>query len=435
MAPRLLRIAAIATAWIVRAADAGAADDLADAWTRALATSSQLAAVQYEAEAAQHDAAAAASERLPQASVRSGYEVRSDERNFRIDNPFAAGTIISPYRQREAALSTARVTAPLYTGGRIANTVHSADASAEACAADAATARLDLLMAVAEAYLGVLRAQRAVAVADEQIASLSAHAADAAQQRELQRISQADYLAALAAVADAQQIQASRRLQLAAARGEYNRLTGQALAAPVSIAEVSVPPLPGPLCELQQLALNRRPELASLAASAAGRAYAAEAARAANRPQVVFEGRCDYEENRYQTPQAVATAGVAIDWSLYDGGEGRRRACAETARAASLRRLVDDQRQRILLEVQDQWHAERIALELLVAATKSQEHAAESLRVSRLRFANGLAVGAEVRDAVARQAAANQRYFEAGYDLAAARLRLRRAVGVLGNGS
>ncbi len=412
-----------------------AGETLADAWGQALSLNPQLAAAQFEESAAHEDVAAATAARWPSAWAQGGYSVRSDERSFLLTNPFLAGQqFVAPYAQREAAGAAAGVTMPLYAGGEISNAVAGAEARATASIHGTAMSRLQLLSAVSEAYIAVLRSQCELEVAQQNLASLIAHERDVQRNFDQQCIARNDLLAAQVATAAAEQLCLRRVHQLETARGQYNRLLCRPLDAPVELAEVDIPPLAASLEELQQAACCQRPDIAQLRALAEARQFEAERLRGETRPHVNAVGRYDFEENRFQTPQAITTAAVVVDWNAFDGGRSRRAACAEEARAASVGKLVDDLASRIALEVMTQFNSAQETFARRQVAMRAFEQAEENLRVSKLRYAQGTCVESEVLDAQSRRTQAASDFHNAGYDWTLAQIRLRYAAGILGNG-
>lgn len=412
-----------------------AGETLSDAWNQAVNDNPQLAAVACEEAAAQEDVAVAGAGRWPSAWVQGSYAVRTDERNFRIDNPFAPGTqFLAPYAQREAAGAAAGVAVPLYAGGQIANGVNGAQARAAASTHGTESARLQLLLAVSEAYISVLRGQCELVVADQNLASLAAHEQDVLQKYEQERVARNDLLSAQVATAAAEQLRLRRLHTLETARGEYNRLLTRPLGTSVELDEIVIPPLGGSVDELQQTACAQRPDLAQLAAEADARMFEAERLRGAARPHINAVGRYDFEENRFQTPQAITSAAVVVDWKFYDAGKSRREACAEEARAASLQKLVEDLRSRVALDVLTSWNSAQEAAARRQVAQRAFEQAEENVRVVSLRYEQGTAVEADVLDAQSRRTQSASDFHNAGYDWTLAQFRLRYAAGVLGQG-
>lgn len=407
-------------------------ETLEDAWAVALAQNHRLAASQFEEAAAAEDRGAAAAERMPNLALRGGYTVRSDDPKFIIRNPLPGfGTFEFPYAQRNAALAGAEARLPIYTSGRISSSIDSAAAREAAAQFETAQARLDLLYSVGESYIGVLRVERELEVAEHDLASLDAHLADVTGMRAQQRATEQDLLAAQLAVAKAAQRRASEQRALDVARAQYNRLLDRPLTTPVMLEEVTLQPLVDGLDPLVTTAWERRPDLQALMAVSAAHLHASDKARAEGRPQVYASVGADYEQNRYQTPNALATAAVAVDWNLYSGGKAQRKASAEEARAAGARRLVDDLKSQIALELLNASNQVAEASEQLDVATQNLAHTTEALRVARLRFGRGMSLNSQVLDAEAEWTQAMRDRHNAHYAAALAQLRLRYLAGLL----
>jgi outer membrane protein TolC len=434
----MIRLQTIVTAVVllcIAPAGACAAETLSAAWSEAIAKNAQLAASQLDREAAGSELAAAGAERLPAVWTQSSYQVRSDERSFEFANPLAPSQqFIAPYAQREAALAAVGVSAPIYMGGTIQNGIKGATARSDAAACAEAATRLDLLLAVASAYIDVLRAQRDLEVAEQSVEALTVHLRNAQSRFNQQSVPQSDVLSAQVSLAMGEQERLRTRFQLDASRARYNRLLSRPLEAAVQLEELQVAPLAAELEELQRRAVELRPDLRELTSMAAAGQYDAERLQGATRPQVSAVGRHDFEENRFQTPQGISSAGVVIDWKFYDGGRSRRMALASQARAASLGKLAEDLRTRIELDVLTEWNNAQEAMARGPVAACALQHAEENYRVAALRYAKGLGTESEVIDSESRRAEAAGAFYGAGYDAALSQLRLRYAVGILGNG-
>jgi len=423
--------------WIVLLGVGGAplvswGETLEEAWAVALAQNHRLAAAQFAESAAAEDLGAAAAERMPNLALRGGYMLRSDNPSFIIRDPLPGfGTFEFPYAQQNAALAGAEARLPIYTSGRISSAIESAAAREAAAQFETAQARLNLLHSVGEAYIGVLRTQRELEVAQHDLASLEAHFADVTRLRSQERATEQDLLAAQVAVATAAQRRTTQQRALDVARGQYNRLLDRPLVAPVVLDEVMLPPLAEGLDQLVAIACDKRPDLQALMAISAAHDHASQRERAVGKPQLSATLGANYEQNRYQTPNALATAAVVVDWNLYSGGKTNRKAGAEEARAASTRRLVDDLKSQIALDLLNASNQAAEATEQLIVAEQTLAHTTETLRVARLRFGRGMALNSEVLEAEANWTQAMRDRHHAHYAAGLAQLRLRYLAGLL----
>jgi len=407
------------------------AETLADAWGIALAANAELAASEYEQVAAEWDLQSVRSMRLPGASLRSAYTVRSDTPSFRVDNSILPGFDRFAFAQREAASAQAEVQTPLYTSGRIKHAIQAAQAKLAITGHQAAVTRMDLLLRIGDAYLSVLRNQHEWEVAEQDVATRTAHEKEVQVLFHESRVPRNDLLAAQVTTATAIQHRLRRQHQRQTAGATYNRLLGRPLGTSFTLVELELPWLNHTLDQLEQIAWQQRPDLMKIQSSINARYFESQRLLATRKPQVRVVGRFQYEENRFQDPQSLATAAVVVDWNPFDGGRSKRAAQAELARGASLNRMLEDLRTQVSLELLTIWNMREEAARRRELAVRTLQQADENLRVSRLRYARGLSVHSEVLDAQSRRTQVKKDYYNANYDMAQAQLHLRHAAGII----
>ena len=141
--------------------------------------------------------------------------------------------------------------------------VHAADAQLGAQRAEEFRTALDLKLTVAEAYVGVLRAEKDLAVAESNVGRLSAFLRDVQNRKSEGLATLNDKLSADVSLSNARQDQIRIQKNLSVAWARYNRYLGRPLTATTRLTEVSVPPASGE---------HRRPDLddAEVAARARG---------------------------------------------------------------------------------------------------------------------------------------------------------------------
>lgn len=412
-----------------------AAETLADAWRDALSVDSRLRAADAESDAARATRDAARALALPRATASSRYTVLSNEPAARIDFPAIPGIALPsqmPLQERSYATHALQATLPLYTGGRITSAVAAAETGVAASGFERTRSEQAVKLDVAEAYLNVLRARRALRAAEHHLAALDAHAADVAELGKQGLVARNDILSVAVARADATQrlTQASNAAQLAAAA--YNRLLRRPLDAPVDLTEPPVADArPDDIAALAGRARTLRPEIALLGAQADVTDREADQARAGLRPQVGLSAAAVHEDNRYRVHQNVAQIAVGVEWQLFDGGLLRHQADAARARARAARERQTDAASLIELEVRREWLATDEAARRLATTETAVGQADENLRVARDRYRNGVGTHTEVLDAEALRSLTDYNHLNALYDLHLARLRLRKAVGEL----
>jgi len=408
------------------------AETLEFAWQAALAADRRLEGEQYSASAAYEQLQAVKARRWTRVDLEASYTARSDEPRFRLHLPgVPLSNDLTPLMQDENFAARAAFEMPLYTSGRISHTIDAASSEALAAALQYEDATVDVKMEVAEVFVGVLRAQRELAVRETAVRNLDSYFCDVAQRFQHQQVPKHDLLRAQVALADARQGAIEARNALDIARAAYNRYLGRPLTYPVRLAEAPWSAPGESVDELTAAARGNRRQLARLDAETRALRHQAESLRASNRPQVHLRGEYSFEENRYREPEGIAALGVGVSWNVFDSGSTRHEAASLAHRAESLLRLKADLLSRIELDVRRRWLDVQQAQRRLEVTPQAIDQAEENLRVVRKRYFLGTATNTEVLDAETLRTRAYRNHHHAAYDAVLAVLRLRHATGRL----
>jgi len=429
-----------ARAWCIVAAGlagwccarAARGEGLADAWAAALADNQRVAASRSMAASAESQLRAAQADRLPTVTGQGLYQGLTSEPAIRV--PDTGGLLPFtqlPYAQDAGAAALVQARLPLYTGGRIQSQIDAAQSRLCGARKDSERSDLDVKLAVADAYVAVLRFQRAVETAASNVRTLDAHSRDVQRFFEQQSARRTDLLAAQVTLAHAtqQEIQARNNLELA--RASYNRLLGRPLSTEVKIDELPLLTIPDALDPLTARALERRPEIASLAAQTQALRQDAAAVAAGRMPQVEMRGGFGYDQDRFQEHEGIGFLGVVVEWNGYDGGRRSSQAQALDEQADASARTLADTKSQVALDVQHAWLDVRETRERLQVSRQAIAQADENLRVSRERFLAGMGTNTEVLDAESLRVQSYRDLHQSTYDAVMADLRLRRATGDL----
>lgn len=409
------------------------AETLADAWRMAVEANSTLGAARSEREAADADHVAAKRLRWPVLDVVGSYTQFQDAPVLDLTTPL--GQLQAPIWKSDAyVMAGADVSIPLWTSGRLSGAIGAAAAGARGAAALEARTAADLKLAVAEAYIGVFRARRALRVAESNVASLRAHADDVQVMYDKEAVPHSDLLAAQVALADAtqQRLRAANALRLAMAT--YNRSVGQ----PLDRSADLVDPSPAgaetsgaAIDELTAQAFRRRPELEAIAAQEEGMQQAVRSERAQGLPQIVLRAGYSHLDNVVLDRQDFATVGVGFQWRLFDSGQIQARTSALRSRARAAEQHLADLRSMVALEVETAVLNREEATARVTVATGAVTQADENLRITRELYTAGLGTNTQVLDAEALRVTAMNNRDNAMFDLLVAGYRVTRAIGEL----
>lgn len=427
---RLTRLLAVA---LGATSGAASAESLTDAWALAQQHDQSLAAVRTHAEAAALDAQAARGERWPTVTVGGAYTRLDDSPAF--DFSWTGLPLQSPplFGHDAFATGAATVTLPLFTSGRISSGIAAADARAHAADARVDATSGDVRLAVAESYVGVLRARKALAVAQSNVRTLESLERDTGSLFERELVPRNELLTARVALANARQDALRAANTQVIALATYNRRLGAALDRPVELDDaVDVPSgMPESVEALTEQALARRAELAMLDAQVEAYGQMATTERSRALPQVVLTGSYQYLGNQFLDDETVGMAGVGVQWSLFDGGQARKRAAAldRTKRATAQQRA--DAESLIALQVREAWLGWQEAKQRIELTAHAVEQADESLRIAQERYAAGLGTQTQLLEAQSYRVQAWRNRDDAALDAGLAQLRLARAAGML----
>ncbi len=409
-------------------------ETLEDAWRIALERDLALAAAESRVAAAEAGVGAARAERRPRL-VASVNAVELDEgpafdfarAGLPLEMPLLDGSTL--------VIAGTTMSVPLYTSGMTRAGIDAARANLDAVRHEATALMQHVKLAVAERYVGVLRAQSAVAVADSNVASLAAHLREVEDMYRSGSVPRNDFLAASVSLADAEQRRLQAQNALDVARAAYNRALGRPLAEPFEL-DADLPRVDPridaeTLDALTMLALAERSEPRRLGSAADALAAEAASAGAATRPQLALIAGYARLDNEFLSRDGYWAVGVGMQWTAFDGGRSRNRASALSLESRALERQRRDVESLIALDVRQAWLTRNETERRIAVTERALEQAEENLRVARDRYRNGEGTNSEVLDAEMLRTMSLDNFDAARYDAALARYRLAHAVGLL----
>lgn len=412
-------------------------ENLQAAWDTALRVDHTVRAARGIRRSAEQGISAARAARLPSVTVQTAYTLLDHAPAAVFELPLAVPglppslTVRQPLADNKFVLSNVSVSLPVFTANRIRDTVDAASAARDALRDDEGRIVLDLKLSVAEAYLGLLRAQRTLQVAQSNVITLRSVAADVQNVYDEGIVAKNDLLAAQVALADARQQEIRVNNSVDVARAAYNRLLGRPLTDPVALEEILPEPPSSDLQAATQQALRTRPEIAAFSSQAQSLSKQASSIRAAQRPQIALTGGDLFVQNDFLVHQSIWSVSVGVRWELFDGGAKRSQASAFEERAESTREQRSDALTAVELQVRQAWLDAQETERRISVTQDALAQAEENLKVSRDRYVEGVGTNTEVLDAEALRVRTLSNYYNATFDAVLARMRLHRAIGDL----
>jgi outer membrane protein len=436
-------------------------EDLNDAWSQAIGLNAGLQARELDTSAARMSLGAARSARLPSVNLTSLTAFLSQSPMIRVPASLAAsGPGAAAFPSTFPALGAnqsvvpfvfANISQPLYQGGRIRSHIAASTAGVNYQKTEEFRTVLDLKLTVAEAYVGVLRARRNLDVALSNVAQLASFLRDVTNRKNEGQATRNEELAAEVSLANARLQEITDRKNLLVAWATYNRYLCRPPDLMVELQEiVAGPPSPSDASMAHSLshvtsitldepiatdftnrAMRGRPELQGLAEQANQSDSLAKVTMAAIKPHVSFNASyIEVGDFGFTNPNIFAGS-FQLSWTLFDGGQTRRRAEAQRLQAESFVKQRVDASADIALQVRTRMLDVDESHQRVIVSGAAVGSANENIKVVTERYRQGLSVYTEVLDAENRRVQSLNGYYAATYDNALALFRLHRAVGDL----
>ncbi|MGO8696413.1 MAG: TolC family protein [Limisphaerales bacterium] len=364
----------------------------------------------------------------PRLQIQSGYT--------RTDNPMLAFGSILNERSYSSSLNfndvpgvddfNARgiVTVPLYAGGRNVAGRRAAKANTQAAKQESAAVRNELGFEVARAFHTVLKTRQFILAAEAAADSFARNLVVAKKRLDGGTLLKSDVLDIEVRLAQAHEDLISARNASTLAERALRNLLG------IEAGEFTVADTAPVVSAPDSADFAQRPELAA----ARERERAAQAQVSGSKsgyiPRVGAFGWLDYDYGSVTGGDGKSyTAGVLAQWDLWDGFATRAKVDEANANLESARQEQRKLRLALDLEAEQARLDLKTAEERLEVSDKTVEQAAESARLTRNRFEQGLSLSTQLIDAETALVAARVRRAEAESDQRIAIAALRKALG------
>lgn len=291
----------------------------------------------------------------------------------------------------------------------------------------------ELVFRTVDAYLGVLRAQREMAVAQQAEKTAEAMLARVRDRYGQGLVVQADLLSTQVNHAQRRQQTIRARNELSVARSALNLMMARPADDELVLEdEVVVPPQPAPLQDIETQALAERPDLRAAALESEAQDHNVRAAKGALGPRISLFGAWESDTAAFVSNGGNNwLGGVQVHLDLFTGGA--RRAELEKQRArlnqATAGRMALQDRAR--LEVRRAYYDLQANLEQVEVARIAIAQADESLRIQQNRYDNGLSPLTDLLRVEEDTRRTQSDYWQTLYRAALSRAALQLAAGTL----
>ncbi len=340
--------------------------------------------------------------------------------------------IFQPLTQLQAALV---LTQPLYTGGRTLAALRTAKTLREASSAGLTSAKQDILLGAAQAYYGVIKAQKLVEMSRNSLERMERHKKvterEASTRRTKANVSALLRATTLVSQAQINLVRAEDGLKIA--REQLNLVTklpvDATLGEPASLDQPKEP-----LQQMQATALSSRPDYAGAQLSKKVAEENVTIVKGSHYPQLSAEAGLQYQESSPKTAfdGTIYYGALRLQVPIFEGGLMK----AETAEARSKVRQSELATALLQRSIETEVHEAYINLQtvssVLETAKLQMGYAKDNFDAVEGLYSEGLLSSLSLIDAEQALLQAEQGLVNATYDQQLAILRLRKSIGTLG---
>ena len=306
------------------------------------------------------------------------------------------------------------LTQPLFMGYRILTGERLSRLGLENARLSVDLARLDLALAVKQAYFDVLLAQKQTLVADQAIRQLEAQVDVAENFFEVGMIPKNDLLQVEVELANAVQNKVLAENNVSLAKARLNTILRRGIETPLEIKDVQEAAVKEPRLEPSlKIALKERAEMKQALVGSYKRT---------GDTAVVNGSEADNDP-------VDASVTLSLNWTIWDWNARGHRVGARKSEVVKARHVLNQVKDGVVLEVKQALLNLASTKRNIEVNRKAIEQAEESLRMSQERYQEQVTTSTEVLDAQTRLSQAQVSYYAALYGYYLAQAELRRAMG------
>jgi outer membrane protein len=297
---------------------------------------------------------------------------------------------------------------------------------------DTAQVRDNIFLLVCQGYFRVLRGEKLVVVAQQEVVQLTDQLRDAKNLYEYGVTTYNDVLQAEVALADAQQRLITAKNDVVNAKSALNKLIGLPIPTPLSLAEekdLAAPPLNMP--NAADLALKQRSDLKAATSRIEQGERTVTQTKAQHYPRFYAQAGHFWQQNRAWVNDSQWFAILGFQWSLFTGLDTRAQVRQAREKVEQLKVQREDLSDQVRLDVQTAYLALKETAERIRVTEKSVAQGEENLRLNRERYREQVGTATNVVDASTLLTRTRVNFFNARYDHQLAKAQFLWSVGAI----
>jgi outer membrane protein TolC len=279
-------------------------------------------------------------------------------------------------------------------------------------------------------YFDLKEQEKTIVVLQKEVERLKAHLNDAKTLYQEGVITRNELLYTEVLLSDAHQRLINMKNLRKLTQSTLNKMMGKDLAQEITFEEPKrMPVLDQSLEEYIKEAESSRFELKIIQKAKDQLTYLKKAKKSEMLPRFFLEGKYTYTENRYQVYEGIRSLTLGVSLDLFEGGKTTSELKALDFEEKKILAEEKKAKDEIKLEVQKYYLDFLNAKERIRVTENAVRQAEENLRITEIKYKEGVGTGTEVLDAIAALSLSETNYYRALYDLMRAEAGLAHAVG------
>ncbi|MDD3580681.1 MAG: TolC family protein [Desulfobacca sp.] len=290
--------------------------------------------------------------------------------------------------------------------------------------------RDEIFFQVAQLYFQVLRSEKLVIVAQQEVVQLQEHLKDAQDLFEFGLVTYNDVLQAQVALSDARQQLIRAQNTVINTRAAFNKLLNIPVDHPTQLqAEDGIALPTWNQQNATELALGERSDLKAVQRQVLQGEKGVDEARAGYFPRLFAQAGHSYQQNDLTIHDSQYFAILGLQWNLFSGLDTRAQVAQASQRVQQLQVQKHDLDQQVRLEVQTASLGLKETAERITVTKDAVAQGEENLRLNQERYREQVGTATDVIDAQTLLTRARVNYFNAIFDHQIAKAQMLRAVG------
>ena len=345
------------------------------------------------------------------------------------------GKAYERYPSDYAYRSSAELSFPLYTGGRIENGIEATRYGVNRADLALEGVKQAVRYQTTGQYFKALEYRNLIKVGEMSVANLKSHLDNVNAQYRVGTVARSDVLASQVSLANAEQNLVNIKNNYDVAIAGLNKIIGLPIATELSLAdELAYKKYDLALADCTAYALAHRADVIAADYAVRQANAALEMTRGASLPQVSAAatrtvGGDSWFSNNTDSADTWSI-GVQASWAAFDNNVTTAQVNQKRAAVHKMQQAAEDMREQAELDVQTAYLSLLAAEKNIRTTSVAVERAIEDFKIAQVRYTAGVGTNLDVTDADEKLVKAQTNYYDALYNYNLSRAALDRAMGL-----